>query len=70
LPECVITTDESDDRYDVTRCDWAHCLMREFDGVHSTLLNALGRTHVVKVSDRFVFLCRKHFKLAVGTRTA
>ena len=62
----VITTDESDDRYDVTRCDWAHCLRREFDGVHSTLLNAVGRTNVVKASDRFVFLCGKHFKLAAG----
>ena len=49
-------------------CDWIGC--REtgfFDGVQKSLLNAEGRKNITETRRTFVFLCTKHFKLAVGS---
>jgi hypothetical protein len=50
------------------RCDWIGCLeVGFFDGVQKTVLNAEGRKNITETRRTFVFLCTKHFKLAMGS---
>lgn len=48
------------------RCDWSNCSeMGILDGVNTVLLNAETRNNLIPHS-RFVFLCPKHFKIAMA----
>ena len=51
----------------MNRCDWLNCLaVGHFDGVDTTLLNALGRKNILINEGRFIYLCPQHFRSGVA----
>ena len=57
----------------MNRCDWADYMeMGILDGVEMSLLNDEGRKNIFldEMTSRFIYLCEKHFELAVGQFTS
>ncbi len=51
----------------MNRCDWRECLAAGlFDGVHTSLLNTIGRENIPVNDTRFMYLCPKHFRRGVA----